>query len=323
MKKIMTVLALSTVFLSAPLVSAQAAGGWLGVHPEQPQGVQVGDVIKGSPADISGLVRGDLIVRLNDRVVTSISQFSMEIYRLDPGTEVTLSVHRSGELKELKVKLEDVANHAYALSSMPDLRKAGATQSPFAFNRFPLPVKPFAMGATSAMGHTHDYQTRLKSVWSMLEAYERIAVEKKLGEESQKVSREIRGLLDQAQQQLDKYKINEGVALMERAYMKVQDALIQLRSGETLYHPLNFANPEAEYVYELGRNNVFQMLLEQALNAPGISSESTAEIEQARQLRGQAEANATNKEFKAGIGELEQSTTILITLLRKAGLDIP
>ncbi|MBF0126129.1 MAG: PDZ domain-containing protein [Magnetococcales bacterium] len=303
-------LALSAaLLLFGPVQTIHAAGGWLGVHPEHPRGVQVGDVIKDSPADKSGLTRGDLILRLNGRDLTSISQFSMEIYRADPGSEVTLTILRNGETKEIKTKLDNVAGHNYALPN------TGSAQSQPA-NRLPAigPVGP---------GHTHDFQTRLKSAWSMLEAYERIAEEKKLGEKGKQISTDIRAMLTQAQQFLDKYQVNEGVPLMERAYAKAQNALIQVRKGETLIQSLSFPTPEAEYIYELGRNNVFQMFLEQALNSQGISPESTPQIEEARALRNKAEGNAGKKEFKAGIEQLEQSTNLLTELLRKAGLDIP
>ncbi|MBF0296607.1 MAG: PDZ domain-containing protein [Magnetococcales bacterium] len=302
MKKTKTLLTLTTAaLLLGGAQVALAAGGWLGVHPEHPRGVQVGDVIKDSPADKSGIQRGDLILRLNGRELTSISQFSMEIYRLDPGAEVTLAILRKGETVEVKTKLDNVANHNYTIPPM-----AG---------RMPMgPVGP---------GHTHEFQTRLKSAWSMLEAYDRIAEEKKLGEKGKKTSDEIRAMLTQAQQLLDKYQVNEGIPLMERAYGKVQNALIQVRTGETLVQPLHFPTPEAEYVYELGRNNVFQMFLEQALNSQGISPDVTPRIDEARVLRAKAEESASKQEFKSGIEQLEKSTTVLIDLLRKSGLDIP
>ncbi|MBF0627966.1 MAG: PDZ domain-containing protein [Magnetococcales bacterium] len=313
-----TLLAWSSALLLGATSASYAAGGWIGIHLEPPKGVQVGDVIKESPADKSGLQRGDVILRLNDREVVSLSQFSMEIQRLDPGSEVTLSVHRKNEIKNVKVKLDNGAEHAYALPNMNP--GTPYDPSPFAFNRSPLPLKPFG---SVGPAHSHDYQTRLKSAWSMLEAYERIAEEKKLGEKGSQFSGEIRGLLNQAQQMFDKYQINEGMSQVEVAYNKMQDALIRMRKGETLVQSKKFPSPEVEYVYELGSNNVFQMLLEQALNVQSLSPESAARIEEARALRGKAEESAAKQEFKTGIGQLEQSTAILTELLRKAGLDIP
>ncbi|MBF0154674.1 MAG: PDZ domain-containing protein [Magnetococcales bacterium] len=302
MKKFKVLLTLTTAaLLFGAAQPVRAAGGWLGVHPEHPRGVQVGDVIKESPADKSGIMRGDLILRLNGRELTSIAQFSMEIYRLDPGAEVTLSILRKGETLEIKTKLDNVANHNYTIPPMPGKMLMG-------------PVGP---------AHTHEFQTRLKSAWSMLEAYDRIAEEKKLGEKGKKTSDEIRAMLTQAQQLLDKFQVNEGIPLMERAYGKVQNALIQVRTGETLVQPLHFPTPEAEYVYELGRNNVFQMFLEQALNSQGIASDISPKIDEARSLRAKSEADAARQEFKSAIEQMEKSTTLLIDLLRKSGLDIP
>ncbi|MBF0339793.1 MAG: PDZ domain-containing protein [Magnetococcales bacterium] len=326
MHKTMTFLALSSAILLGGAQASHAAGGWIGLHPEQPQGVLVGDIIKESPADKSGLQRGDVILRLNDEAIRDPLQFSTEIHRLNPGAEVTLTVQRKNEVKTIKVKLESVADHV-CCNAPPAPGSVGGgvgvgdhSYSPFAFNRSVVPVRPFgAIGAA----HSHDYETRLKSTWSMLEAYERIAEEKKLGDPGKKLSGEIRGMLQQAQGLLDKYRLNEGMSVVESAYRKVQDALIQVRKGETLVQPRNFPNPEAEYVYELGSNNVFLMLLEPVTNAKGLAPDGMARIEEARALRGKAEENAARKEFKAGIGQLEQSTAILTELLRRTGLDIP
>ncbi|MBF0439718.1 MAG: PDZ domain-containing protein [Magnetococcales bacterium] len=312
MTKPMTILALSAALLLTSVQPTQAAGGWLGLHPEPPRGVGVGDIIKDSPADKSGLIRGDVIVRLNGHEITSISQFSMEIHRLDPGVEVTLVVWRNGETKEIKAKLEASAGHT---STMVE------DKSPQAFNRSPL-FKPSFMSSMGA-AHTHDYQARMKGAISMLEAYERIAEEKKLGDKGKQTAGEIRDLLNQAQKNFDKYQINAGMPLMERAYNMAQEAIVQLRKGETLYQPLHFPNPEAEFVYEVGRNNAFQMWLDQALNPQNLTPEISQKTEEANSLRRQAEANAAKGDFKGGIGQLEQATNILIELLRQAKIDIP
>ncbi|MBF0213291.1 MAG: PDZ domain-containing protein [Magnetococcales bacterium] len=312
---------LSSALLLGATRTVDAAGGWLGVHPEPPLGVHVSDVIKDSPADKCGLQRGDIIMRLNGQDLMNVSQFSMEIYRLDPGTEVTLSVHRKGEVKEIKTKLDNVTGHSYFI---PNLGTPTTTESksPFSFNRSPLPLKSPGMGSIGP-AHSHDYQTRLKSAWSMLEAYERIAEEKKLGEKGKILSQETRSKLNTAQQLFEKYQINEGRVMMEQAYARLQDALIQLRNGETLVLSKTFESPEAEYVYTLGYNNAFQLLLEQELNSKSLRAESSPQIEKARQLRANAEDAAQKKEFSAGIGLLEQSTEIMTELLRQSGLDIP
>ena len=356
MIKSRTFLALATTLVLGWTQPAQAAGGWLGVHPEQPRGIQVGDIIKDSPADKSGLQRGDLLLRLNERDLVSVAQFSMEIYRLDPGTEVTFTLKRNGETMEIKTQLEPAEGHSFYMPgrdmsrrNMPgrgmpgrdmsgrdmsgrdmfgrdmfgrDMSRLAEQKSPLAFNRTFLPSRQPRMGRFG-LGHRHDYKTRLKSARSMLGAYERIAEEKQLGEEGKKTSRELRAMLNQAQELFNQYQINEGMAITERAYVQAQDALIGLRKGETLYHSLSFPTPEAEYVYELGSNNVFQMLLKQALNAQSVPADSMAQIEEARILRSKAEENALKNEFKTGIGQLEQSTSLLVELLRKAGLDIP
>lgn len=87
------------------------AGGWLGVTLDRPRGVEVGEIIKDGPADKGGLLRGDVIMKVNGMELRSVRHFTHMMGRSAPGSEMVLSVMRNGEPVDIKVTLEDSADH--------------------------------------------------------------------------------------------------------------------------------------------------------------------------------------------------------------------
>jgi serine protease Do len=69
-------------------------------------GAIVMDVVKDSPADKSGLKRGDLIISANGREIVSSSELKNIVGILEPGTQVGLGILRDKKLLELTLKIE-------------------------------------------------------------------------------------------------------------------------------------------------------------------------------------------------------------------------
>ncbi len=97
--------------LLVPTAAPARAGGWLGVTIEPPRGVQVAEIIKGSPADLAGLERGDIIQRLDGVEILSIRQFIQAVAATPAATEIKLSIIRKGVEQEVRAKLEESAKH--------------------------------------------------------------------------------------------------------------------------------------------------------------------------------------------------------------------
>jgi len=92
--------------------------GWLGVSIQSAsedlaltfgrptaQGVIVGDVTKGSPADKAGIQLEDYIYEVDGRLVTDNSSLTSYIASLSPGTTVTLKLIRAGAEKSARITL--------------------------------------------------------------------------------------------------------------------------------------------------------------------------------------------------------------------------
>jgi serine protease Do len=71
----------------------------------EPRGALVGDVSSGSPAEKSGLQKGDIIVELNGKPIADSNQLRMSIAMMAPDTTVNLKVLRNGSERDMSVKL--------------------------------------------------------------------------------------------------------------------------------------------------------------------------------------------------------------------------
>lgn len=117
-----------------PREEAAAGSAWLGIKamsvnpeiaqamdlPKDQEGVLVGQVQTGSPADKAGLrgsdklvtingqevvVGGDVIIAWNNEPVTGMQQLQEAVSQSSPGDKVTLTVLRNGRQKDLRVTL--------------------------------------------------------------------------------------------------------------------------------------------------------------------------------------------------------------------------
>jgi putative serine protease PepD len=77
---------------------------------DQPNAAGDPPVTQGGPADQAGIRPGDVITKINGRVVTATDELIVAIRAQAPGTTVTLTVRRGSSLKEVRVKLSAVSD---------------------------------------------------------------------------------------------------------------------------------------------------------------------------------------------------------------------
>lgn len=79
---------------------------YLGVrYTMRPRGAEIVEVIPGSPAEEAGLQAGDLIREVDGRPVSAARPLSELLSFYRPGDQVTLTVERDGDEREIKVVL--------------------------------------------------------------------------------------------------------------------------------------------------------------------------------------------------------------------------
>lgn len=82
---------------------------WLGVYSEEVRGhVLVTQVLRGAPADLGGLKRGDVILAIDGKAIGSQSEFYQTLWSSSrAGDEITLQIWRNKLVRELKVRSID------------------------------------------------------------------------------------------------------------------------------------------------------------------------------------------------------------------------
>jgi serine protease Do len=75
---------------------------------KDPHGALVGDVSPDSPAQRAGLLKDDIILELNGKLVEDANQLRMSISMMSPDAGVTLKVFRGGAEREVPVKLAEL-----------------------------------------------------------------------------------------------------------------------------------------------------------------------------------------------------------------------
>jgi serine protease Do len=101
--------------------------GWLGVHIqsvtpelaksfgfEDTSGALVADVVEGSPAELAGIKRGDLIMEYAGKKVADTRQFRNIVAGTAPGVTSDVVVLREGQKKTLKVKIGELTDEKAA-----------------------------------------------------------------------------------------------------------------------------------------------------------------------------------------------------------------
>ncbi len=71
------------------------------------EGVKIGAVLPDSPAENSGLMKGDVIVKLDDNPVKNLTDYSNLLKEHQPGDVVTIEYVRDGEHKTVKLTLAE------------------------------------------------------------------------------------------------------------------------------------------------------------------------------------------------------------------------
>jgi len=76
------------------------------------KGALVSAVSEGSPAEKAGIQRGDVITGINGQAVKDSNSLRNQVSRLKPGSTVTLTVLRSGQPRQVSVKLAELHQRA-------------------------------------------------------------------------------------------------------------------------------------------------------------------------------------------------------------------
>jgi len=87
---------------------------------KEARGIVVGDVTPDSPAQHSGIERGDILLELDGKPVADSNALRMTISMMPPGSRINLKVMRNGSQHDLTVKLAEMPTETAKLNSHDD-----------------------------------------------------------------------------------------------------------------------------------------------------------------------------------------------------------
>jgi len=76
----------------------------------------IADVVKGSPAEVAGIKRGDIVLRYNGNDVDKMNDLSRLVAATPVGKEVELLILREGKEMRVKVKIEEMKEEKEAVA---------------------------------------------------------------------------------------------------------------------------------------------------------------------------------------------------------------
>ena len=171
------------------------------------------------------------------------------------------------------------------------------------------------------------FASRVASVKAMMDAYTRVAEEKKQAGKAVERKAAIQQTLSEAEAMAAKGNHEGALVVVERAYTSVTKEVAALRDGDKLVKALKFDSPADEYVYEIDRNDSHFFLLKLTISEKNPDPMILKQVEdmrgKAQGIRNDAEAKAKKNDHKKAIDQLGESTDLLIRALRMAGAYIP
>ncbi len=96
-------------------------------HEPEVRGALIGDVTPNSPAQKSGLAKGDIILDINGKPVNNSAELRMRVSLMAPGTKVSVKVFRDGAEKTLPLTLAELPTET-AKNEQPENSKEDSLQ---------------------------------------------------------------------------------------------------------------------------------------------------------------------------------------------------
>jgi serine protease Do len=118
-------------------VHGKVTRGWIGVaiqdvdenlaksfNLDKAEGILVSEVQEGSPAEKAGLKQGDVILRLNNRVLEDVNDLRNAISLIQPKTKVTIQITRDGKKRDVEVTVGELPANLSKLTKEIDGKSA-------------------------------------------------------------------------------------------------------------------------------------------------------------------------------------------------------
>lgn len=173
----------------------------------------------------------------------------------------------------------------------------------------------------------HNYELLRKSANALMDALERVILEKGKQDGFTFVLEEINNKLGDADELYLQGQYKAAISELGKTLQTIKGQISEMRSGDTLIRSLTFASAKEEYLYEIDRNDTHFMLMDLFLSEKNGAGDLLGVIknvvQSAKKLRAEAEVLASSFKHKEAIKVLEESTQEMINVIRNTGVFIP
>ncbi|MBC8211274.1 MAG: hypothetical protein H8E21_09410 [Gammaproteobacteria bacterium] len=163
----------------------------------------------------------------------------------------------------------------------------------------------------SGAGKQNNERNKLmRSIDALLDAFQRVSIEKGQREQASIMQRNIATLRARADGYFQSADTRAGNELLNGAYTLIREALATLREGDTLIQSLDFATPQAEYQYYVEKTQSQQMAIGLLLEMSANSAKNAvlnSLLASVRQMLEQAAGLAAEDNYSAAIGLMDKA----------------
>lgn len=267
-------------------------------------------------------------VQADPATSTNMSSRLVYVERLLTESSAARKVEESGSAEALDLKSQATSHfdNAQRLNDSGDIESAQGELGE-AIRLMTAAVRAANGDVAVSNKEADDYSQRRESLEALAKAHDRIAAEKGEKGMNRTLQDKVASDLSAADALMEQGKADEARAALDTIYEAVKVSLEGLRGGDTLVRELKFETPEDEYRYELDRNDthrmLVQILLADKLEDSPMRASAEKFIDNAEELRSEAEGVAVDGQYEEATGLLEKSTKELIRAIRSAGVYIP
>jgi serine protease DegS len=99
--------ALASKVMDKLIKDGRVIRGYIGIEPSfnYVKGILVSQVQTGSPAELAGIIPGDILLEVNNKPASSILEVMDQVAEIAPGTEIPVKIQRRGNLMTVKVTI--------------------------------------------------------------------------------------------------------------------------------------------------------------------------------------------------------------------------
>lgn len=190
---------------------------------------------------------------------------------------------------------------------------------------------PAAVGQTDDVVSNAFVRDQIRSIIDQVKAYrgalQALTQEAKFVVQAKAAETKIEALLRRVDKLTTDNRLQEALSVAEEANRLIVDAIVRMRSGETVVVSLSFDSPAQEFAYEKRRFESSEVMIGMAIeDGRNVATNARGNVDrllaEARQQRDLGEREAAAGRYAAAVRTLEEANRRLTRALQELGVPV-